>query len=137
MSTFERDIEATMSVERVNNFHIHIRSSQNNLRTLANEVTKILGGRIDEINTEKGEATISIDNVSQAEATTKIVKNINYCVYIRPSTNGLEIEEFQCPPCKEGAVTKLPEKYFLLAKDRIVEKRGKDTYLVYVCRFTK
>jgi len=136
MSSFEEDVKEVMSSTKVSDFLIRVKTNvKENLEDLANSIAKIVNGEIAEIN--EGQAIVKTKNAPQADIATRIAKTISYCIYIRPLEEGLEIEEFECPPCEEGAFSKLPEKYFLVGKDRIVEKRGNDTYLVYVCKFKK
>ncbi len=138
MSEIEKEFKSGLSTITVDKLKINIRARDpHSLRRIISEIKEITKGEIININEPSNEAIVSVSNASQANTAINLAKKINYCFYIRASKDGLTIEEFECPPCKEGAITKLPETYFMLSDGRVIEKRGENTYLVYVCKIRK
>lgn len=138
MSSLENEFRSNLSTEIMSEIDIWVKARDSGtLRKLANNIINATNGVLKDLNETNLRAEIAVKKDSQADLAMKLAKNVNYCFYIKPSERGIIIEEFECPPCREGAVSPLPEKYFILKDGRVVEKRDEKTYLVYICKMKK
>lgn len=133
--TIEKEFKSNLSTDILSELNIEIRArNEETLRRLTNDISSISKGEIIEVRNKEMTSIIRVRNDSQANLAVKLALETNHCFFIKPSERGLIIEEITCPPCREGAISNLPDKYFLLADGKVIEKRGDKTYLVYVCK---
>ncbi len=107
------------------------------LKGLTESVSALANGTPTKIDENTLTSTVSVNKASPLNVALKLTSKLKECFIIKLLEDKLEVEKIECPPCEEGAFTKMPDKYFLLEDGRVVEKRDANVYLVYVCRFKK
>jgi len=135
MSSIEREFRSNLNNKILSELDIEIKArNEETLNRLTSDIAAISKGEVVKIHKKDITSLIKVKNESQADLAVRLALNTNHCFFIKPSEKGLIIEEVECPSCEEGAVSELPEKYFILKDGRVIEKRGNQTYLVYICK---